>query len=74
MWEILENNKTSLERLTNDQADKKIARAEAITEKEREELWATNPEKLRLAEEASRECVSISRRFSQAKTEAARFL
>lgn len=70
MREILKNNQKSLEKLANDQVAKKIARGETITEEEREKLRATDPEKLRKAEEANMKRVSVSRRMAQAKTKA----
>ena len=68
MRRILENNKKGLENLSADQTAKKIARGEIITEEEREKLRATDPEKLRKAEEANEKRVYVSRRLARAKT------
>lgn len=68
MREMFKNNQKSLEKLAADQTAKKIARGEAITEAEREKLRATDPEKLRKAEEANQKRASVSRRLARAKT------
>lgn len=68
MREMFKNNQKSLEKLAADQTAKKIARGESITEEEREKLRATDPEKLRKAEEANQKRSSVSRRLARAKT------
>lgn len=68
MRELLKNKKKALEKLATDQTAKKIARGEMITEEEREKLRATDPEKLRKAEEANEKRASVSRRLARAKT------
>lgn len=68
MREMFKNNQKSLEKLAADQTAKKIARGESITEEEREILRATNPEKLRKAEEANQKRASVSQRLARAKT------
>ncbi|WP_203247652.1 hypothetical protein [Sporosarcina beigongshangi] len=68
MRRLLEDKKKALEKLDVDQTAKKIARGEMITEDEREKLRATDPEKLRKAEEANEKRASVSRRLANAKT------
>lgn len=68
MRELLKNKKKALEKLATDQTAKKIARGEVITEAEREKLRATDPEKLRKAEESNEKRASVSRRLANAKT------
>lgn len=70
MRELLKSKKKALEKLANDQTAKKIARGEVITEEERRKLQATDPEKLRKAEEANEKRASVSRRLARAKTKA----
>ena len=67
---LLEDSKRGVEKLAADQTAKKIARGETITEEEREKLRATDPEKLRKAEEANEKRASVSRRLANAKTKA----
>lgn len=66
--ELLKNQQKALEKLENEKLAKKIARGETITEAEREKLRATDPEKLRKADEANMKRVSVGRRLAQAKT------
>lgn len=68
MRRLLEDKKKAVEKLATDQTAKKIARGEMITEDEREKLRATDPEKLRKAEEANEKRASVSRRLANAKT------
>lgn len=68
MRQLLKDRQKALEKLANDQAAKKIARGEVVTEAEREQLRATDPEKLSKAEEANMKRASVSRRLAQAKT------
>lgn len=70
MRQLLKDRQKAVDKLKNDQAAKKIARGEVITEAEREQLRATDPEKLRKAEEANLKRASVSRRLAQAKTKA----
>lgn len=65
---LLEDSKRGVEKLAADQTAKKIARGETITEEERAKLRATDPEKLRKAEEANEKRASVSRRLARAKT------
>lgn len=70
MRELIKNNKKAMERYESDQIAKKIARGESITEVEREKLRATDPEKLRKAEEANFKRASVSKKLARAKTKA----
>lgn len=68
MRELLKNRKKALEKFEVDQTAKKIARGEMITAEERAKLRATDPEKLKKAEEANEKRASVSRRLARAKT------
>ncbi len=68
MRRLLEDKKKALEKLTTDQTAKKIARGEMITDEEREKLRATDPEKLRKADEANERRYKVHQRLANAKT------
>lgn len=64
---LLEDNKKGIEKLATDQTAKKIARGEMITDEEREKLRATDPEKLRKADEANERRRDVHQRLARAR-------
>lgn len=64
----LKAKQKELERLAAEQIAKKISRGEVVTEDERETLRASDPEKLRKADEANEKRRNVSRRLANAKT------
>lgn len=68
MRRLFEDKKKALEKLETDQTAKKIARGEMITDEEREKLRATDPEKLRKADEANERRRDVHQRLARART------